>query len=213
MRIRYEDSSEPGWKKVGSGIRDKHPGSATLNFWARFYSYWYVLDHRHLHKTLVQQWEISLYTLRTGVAERRGRVAGWRWRAAPPGRRSGGGGRRRPGRGPGSSALPAHPPPPPAHPCTWSAPGGSPPETQKKELKPMQTSLQCFEFGLDPDSIGSVDPYPDPGGQKWPTKIDKKLRNFIVLSAGCSLLRAECFFCSLDFLSGGLGIGKLYFLI
>jgi hypothetical protein len=25
VRIRY-----PGWKKVGSGIRDKHPGSATL---------------------------------------------------------------------------------------------------------------------------------------------------------------------------------------
>jgi hypothetical protein len=26
MRIR-----DPGWKKVGSGIRDKHPGSATLD--------------------------------------------------------------------------------------------------------------------------------------------------------------------------------------
>ncbi len=25
LRIR-----DPGWKKVGSGIRDKHPGSATL---------------------------------------------------------------------------------------------------------------------------------------------------------------------------------------
>jgi hypothetical protein len=23
---------DPGWKKVGSGIRDKHPGSATLPF-------------------------------------------------------------------------------------------------------------------------------------------------------------------------------------
>ncbi len=22
---------DPGWKKVGSGIRDKHPGSATLS--------------------------------------------------------------------------------------------------------------------------------------------------------------------------------------
>ncbi len=30
MRIRDGDSSDPGWKKVGSGIRDKHPGSATL---------------------------------------------------------------------------------------------------------------------------------------------------------------------------------------
>jgi hypothetical protein len=28
--IRDGDSSDPGWKKVGSGIRDKHPGSATL---------------------------------------------------------------------------------------------------------------------------------------------------------------------------------------
>jgi hypothetical protein len=28
------------------------------------------------------------------------------------------------------------------------------------------------------------------------------------LSAGCSLLRAEGFFCSLDVLSGGLAIGK-----
>jgi hypothetical protein len=26
-RVRIRD---PGWKKVGSGIRDKHPGSATL---------------------------------------------------------------------------------------------------------------------------------------------------------------------------------------
>ncbi len=30
MRIRDGDSSDPGWKKVGSGIRDKHPGSTTL---------------------------------------------------------------------------------------------------------------------------------------------------------------------------------------
>jgi hypothetical protein len=32
-------------------------------------------------------------------------------------------------------------------------------------------------------------------------------------SAGCSLLRAEGFFCNLDILFGGLGIGKLQFLI
>jgi hypothetical protein len=50
---------------------------------------------------------------------------------------------------------------------------------------------------------------PDPGGQKWPTKTEKNLRNFIFWSAGCSLLRAEGFFCSLDILLGGLGIGKL----
>jgi hypothetical protein len=30
MLIREGDSSDPGWKKVGSGIRDKHPGSASL---------------------------------------------------------------------------------------------------------------------------------------------------------------------------------------
>jgi hypothetical protein len=30
----------------------------------------------------------------------------------------------------------------------------------------------------DPDSIRSVDPYPDPGGQKWPTKVEK-FRNFM----------------------------------
>jgi hypothetical protein len=29
VRIR-----DPGWKKVGSGIRDKHPGSATLVLWS-----------------------------------------------------------------------------------------------------------------------------------------------------------------------------------
>jgi hypothetical protein len=60
---------------------------------------------------------------------------------------------------------------------------------------------------LDPDSIRSVDPDPDldTGGQKRPTKIEKKLRNFIFKSAGCSLLRAEDFY-SLDVLYGGLGI-------
>jgi hypothetical protein len=30
MRILDGDSSDPGWKKVGSGIRDKYSGSATL---------------------------------------------------------------------------------------------------------------------------------------------------------------------------------------
>ncbi len=46
---------------------------------------------------------------------------------------------------------------------------------------------------------------PDTGGQKWPTKIEK--------SAGCSLLRAEGFFCSLGVLYGSPGISKLQFLI
>jgi hypothetical protein len=30
MWIRDGKNSNPGWKKVGSGIRDKHPGSAAL---------------------------------------------------------------------------------------------------------------------------------------------------------------------------------------
>jgi hypothetical protein len=58
--------------------------------------------------------------------------------------------------------------------------------------------------GADPDRIRiqwvwSLDP--DPGRQKWPT------------NAGCSLLRAKSFSCSLDVLYGDLGISKLPFLI
>jgi hypothetical protein len=44
---------------------------------------------------------------------------------------------------------------------------------------------------------------------KMTLKSRKKSRNFMFLSAGCSLLRAEGFFCILDVLYGGLGIGKL----
>jgi hypothetical protein len=44
---------------------------------------------------------------------------------------------------------------------------------------------------------------------KMTRKSRKKLRNFMFSSAGCFLLRAEGFFCSLNVLSGGLGIGKL----
>ncbi len=40
--------------------------------------------------------------------------------------------------------------------------------------------------------------------QKW-----KILWNFMFWRAGCSLLRAEGFFCNLEVLYGGLGIGKL----
>jgi hypothetical protein len=32
MGIRDGDGSDPGWRQFGSGIRDKPPGSATLNF-------------------------------------------------------------------------------------------------------------------------------------------------------------------------------------
>ncbi len=52
-----------------------------------------------------------------------------------------------------------------------------------------------------------LDPYPDPDSEsrraKLPRKVEK-LRNFMFWSAGCSLLRAEGFFCSLEVLSGGL---------
>ncbi len=50
---------------------------------------------------------------------------------------------------------------------------------------------------------GSEYGFSDPLGQKWPTKIENKLRNFMFWSAGCSLLRAESFSCSLDVLYGG----------
>jgi hypothetical protein len=69
---------------------------------------------------------------------------------------------------------------------------------------------------LDPGSIRSVDPYPESesGSGSRRAKIihiyRKKLRNFMFgKSAGCSLLRAEGFFCSLDILYGGLGMGIL----
>jgi hypothetical protein len=56
-------------------------------------------------------------------------------------------------------------------------------------------------------------PDPDPEGQKWPRNIENGLINFIFSRVGCSLLRAEGFSCSLDFLYGGQGISKLQFLI
>ncbi len=52
-------------------------------------------------------------------------------------------------------------------------------------------------------------PDPNPRGQKWPTKVEI-FRKFMFWSAGCSFLRAESFFCSLEILYGGLGIGNLY---
>ncbi len=77
----------------------------------------------------------------------------------------------------------------------------------------LHSYLQCFGFASDPDS--SVDPYPDPNSEygsgsrraKITHKSRKKLRNFKFKSAGCSLLKAEDFFCSLGILNGGLGIG------
>ncbi len=48
---------------------------------------------------------------------------------------------------------------------------------------------------------------------KMTHKNRKKCRIFMFWSAGCSLLRAESFSCSLGVLYGGLGISKLQFLI
>ncbi len=42
------------------------------------------------------------------------------------------------------------------------------------------------------------------------TKKYRKKRKFMFRGAGCSLLMAEGFFCGLDVLSEGLGIGKLW---
>ncbi len=64
-----------------------------------------------------------------------------------------------------------------------------------------------------------MDPDPNPDSEsgsrraKMAHKSKKKFRNFIFVSAGCSLLTAEGFSCKLDVLYRGLEIGKLYFLI
>ncbi len=59
----------------------------------------------------------------------------------------------------------------------------------------------------------TADPDPDPGGKKLHQINRKKDRIFIFWSAGCLLLRAEGFSCTLGVLYGGLGISKLQFLI
>ncbi len=69
--------------------------------------------------------------------------------------------------------------------------------------------------GLDLDSIGPVDPDPnsESGSESRRAKMTHKRRNFFVkvhvLKCYKPLLRAEGFFCNLDILYGGLGIGKL----
>ncbi len=76
--------------------------------------------------------------------------------------------------------------------------------------------------GLEPDSLGSLDPYLDPDSQsgssgsrraKMVQKNMKELIKVIFCSAGCSLLRAEGFLSSFYVLYEGLGIRKLQFLI
>jgi hypothetical protein len=60
---------------------------------------------------------------------------------------------------------------------------------------------------LDPDSISSLDPDPDPGGKNDSRKY-KKVKKSGVLKCWMFSLRAEGFSCSLDVVFGGLGISK-----
>jgi hypothetical protein len=55
-----------------------------------------------------------------------------------------------------------------------------------------------------------VDPDLDPGGQKWPTKKEKKNKKFHVLK--CWMFSCEGFSYCLEVLHGGIGINKLQFL-
>ncbi len=85
------------------------------------------------------------------------------------------------------------------------------------EIPTIASKTSTYRQFSDPDSIKSVDPYPDSESgsgsrrAKWPMKIEKKFRNVMFWSSECSLLRAEGFSCSLDVLYGGLGISKLQF--
>jgi hypothetical protein len=65
----------------------------------------------------------------------------------------------------------------------------------------------AFKLGWESSSVdfGRLDPDPDPGGQKWPTKLLERWNNIMIWSAGSSLLRAEeGFSCSMDVLHGGM---------
>ncbi len=55
---------------------------------------------------------------------------------------------------------------------------------------------------------GAVGFFQGCGSESRRAKMTHKRRNFPFWSAGCSLLRAEGFFCNLDGLYGGPGIGK-----
>ncbi len=71
--------------------------------------------------------------------------------------------------------------------------------------------------GLDPDSIVSLDPYPDSPSwfrrAKMIHKNRKKGNKLNFLKYWIFSCKAEGFSCSLDVLYGGLGISKLLFLI
>ncbi len=60
--------------------------------------------------------------------------------------------------------------------------------------------------------LGRLDPDPNPGGKKLPSKIEfEKWRNFMFRRAACSLLSAEGYFWGLDAFHGSMGINKLKF--
>ncbi len=89
-----------------------------------------------------------------------------------------------------------------------------------EETKQASHLVQCFGSGsgLDPESIRSLDPYPDSEfririqeGKIDPQKY-KNIKKFYVLKGKMFFLRAEGFLCSLDVLYGGLEIGKFQFL-
>ncbi len=56
----------------------------------------------------------------------------------------------------------------------------------------------CFQWGPSPNLVPDSQSGSGSRRAKMTNKHRKKLINFIVWSAGCSLLRAEGFFCSLD---------------
>ncbi len=65
----------------------------------------------------------------------------------------------------------------------------------------------------DPHLFELVDSDPDPGGQKWPTNIEKSKEFSCFKVLDVLFLRAAGFSCSLCVFYGGLGITKLQFFI
>jgi hypothetical protein len=92
-------------------------------------------------------------------------------------------------------------------------------ETSSAPKRRSITSKQCFRSGsgLDPNAIRSVYLDPDSGsGNRIRIQEDKNCPQKykkVVLSNGCSLLRADGFSCSLEVIYGGLGISKFQFFI
>jgi hypothetical protein len=72
-----------GWKKVGSGIRDKHPGSATLGKLIQKMDSSYLLDYRLLHydslEVLASFWPFAAgLWIRIRIRIRIGSVFNWK---------------------------------------------------------------------------------------------------------------------------------------